>query len=310
MLSHTTLIAVVVTKEDSNLLTQGFTKYQPTKDEFKVIRWKYFYPFEKPYTDFSVGDVVMLVGKFVVKNLEQYLIASNISIIAVSGLNREFESDEIPLSVPHCMFLVLVKRDPQPIRDSTFFDVECFQYNSFTNSKRVLMKLRILYSTNVPRFAYIHAKNSIKPGRTFLVSGFVRHINPEAIAIEATDIDFMYAFNAVVNHNVQEIPSMTISIDEIESTISQTPKKNNILATNSHSTTSAPSAYASSSTEATKLQKGKKKLSDLALDCLGLNIVDEQENKSEDDNNMADDEVIDLEEQISDEKAKKRRKKN
>ncbi|CAG8440858.1 9635_t:CDS:2, partial [Cetraspora pellucida] len=79
--------------------------------------------------------------------------------------------------------------------------------------------------------------------RTFLVSGFVRRINPEAIAIEATDIDFMYASNAVVNHNVQEIPSTTISsqrsafdeiVDEIESTISQTPKKNNILATNSH----------------------------------------------------------------------------
>ncbi|CAG8476456.1 4052_t:CDS:2 [Cetraspora pellucida] len=95
----------------------------------------------------------------------------------------------------------------------------------------------------------------------------------------------MYASNAIV--------------DEIESTILQTTKKNNILVMNSHSTTSAcnlkepimlisnlASAYASSSTEATKLQTSKKKLSDLALNCLGLNIVDKQENKSKDDNNM------------------------
>ncbi|CAG8784836.1 10261_t:CDS:1, partial [Cetraspora pellucida] len=139
MPSHATLIAIVVTKEDSNSLTQGFAKYQPAKGEFKIVRWKYFYPFEKPYTDFSVGDVVMFAGKFVVENLEQYIIVSNVSVIAPNENDQELVTEEVPLSVPHCMFLVLVKRDPQMIRDATYFDAECFQYNSFTNSKRVLM---------------------------------------------------------------------------------------------------------------------------------------------------------------------------
>ncbi|CAG8574244.1 2383_t:CDS:1, partial [Scutellospora calospora] len=290
MPSHATLIAIVVTKEDSNSLTQGFAKYQADKDDFKIVRWKYFYPFEKAYTDFSVGDIVMFAGKFVVENLEQYVIASSVSVITVSGPNQEFGADEILLSAPHCIFLILVKRDSQSIRDSTYFDADCFQYNSFTNSKRVHMKLRILYPTNAPRFTYIHANNSIKSGRTFLVSGFVRRISPEVIAMEATDIDFMYASNAVVNHNVQEISSTTTSshrsvfdeiIDEIESTISQAPKKSVVLAKVSRNTASTPnfnkpimssSSLSSASTETTQLRKGKKRLANLALDCLGLDV--------------------------------------
>lgn len=43
--------------------TQGFAKYQSAETDFKIIRWKYFYPFNQPYTEFSVGDIVMFVGK-------------------------------------------------------------------------------------------------------------------------------------------------------------------------------------------------------------------------------------------------------
>ncbi|CAG8791182.1 16225_t:CDS:1, partial [Racocetra fulgida] len=39
----------------------------------------------------------------------------------------------------------------------------------------------------------MHSNNSIKPGRTFLISGFIRRITSESISVEATDIDFMYA---------------------------------------------------------------------------------------------------------------------
>ncbi|CAG8693204.1 17773_t:CDS:2, partial [Cetraspora pellucida] len=258
MPSHAMLIAIVVTKEDSNSLTQGFAKYQPAK----------------------------------VENLEQYIIVSNVSIIVPNENDQELVTEEVPLSMPHYMFLVLVKHDPQMIRDATYFDAECFQYNSFTNSKQVLMKLRILYPTNAPRFTYIHANNSIKSGQTFLVSGFVRRVNPETIAIEATDIDFMYANNAIISHNRHDVSSTTISsqhsafddiVDEIESTISQVSKKTSTR---------------------------KKKISDLALDCLGLNIVDEQESKGDDDSKAPDDEVEDLEEYVLEERPKKRRRKN
>ncbi|CAG8498027.1 16251_t:CDS:2 [Cetraspora pellucida] len=280
MPSHAMLIAIVVTKEDSNSLTQGFAKYQPAKDEFKIVHWKYFYLFEKPYTNFSVGDVVMFAGKFLVENLEQYIIVSNVSVIAPNKNDQKLVTEEVPLS-----------------------------YNSFTNSKRVLMKLRILYPTNAPRFTYIHANNSIKSGRTFLMSGFVRHVNPEAIAIEATDIDFMYANNAIISYNRHDVSSMTISsqrsafndiVDEIESTISQVSKKTSTR--NLKRLDMPPLSLTSTS--------GKKKISDLALDCLGLNVVDEQESKGNDDSKAPDDEVEDLEEYVLKERPKKRRRKN
>ncbi|CAG8795355.1 2169_t:CDS:2, partial [Cetraspora pellucida] len=118
-------------------------------------------------------------------------------------------------------------------------------------------------------------------------------VNPEAIAIEATDIDFMYANNAIISHNRHDVSSTTISsqhsafddiVDEIESTISQVSKKTSTRDLKRLDT--PPLSLTSTS---------KKKISDLALDCLGLNVVDEQESKGDDDSKAPDDEVEDLE---------------
>ncbi|CAG8650440.1 17503_t:CDS:2 [Dentiscutata erythropus] len=40
----------------------------------------------------------MFAEKFIVENLEQYVIASSVSVVTISGPNQEFEADEIPLS--------------------------------------------------------------------------------------------------------------------------------------------------------------------------------------------------------------------
>ncbi|CAG8845786.1 11509_t:CDS:1, partial [Racocetra persica] len=66
-----------------------------------------------PYTEFSAEDIVMFTEKFLVENLEQYITVSHVNIIATGDSNQEFEANEIPLSIPHCMFLVLVNRDPK-----------------------------------------------------------------------------------------------------------------------------------------------------------------------------------------------------
>ncbi|RIB12224.1 hypothetical protein C2G38_2201210 [Gigaspora rosea] len=150
MPSNATLIAIIVTKEDSNLLIQGFAKYQSTKDECKI---------------------------FIIENLEQFIIASHITVITTSDLDQEYEADKIPPNVPYCIFLVVAKRNQQSIKKTTYFDTECFY---------------------------------IKPGHTFLISEFIRYVTSESIAVEATDIDFMYAPSVNVVHNIHDSPSTTI----------------------------------------------------------------------------------------------------
>ncbi|RIB28170.1 hypothetical protein C2G38_2060016 [Gigaspora rosea] len=164
MSSHITLIIIVVTKEDSNSLTQGFAKYQP----------KYFYSFKNPYIEFS----------FVVENSEQYITASNVTVVATREPNQEFNAANIPISIPHCMLFVL--------------------YNPFTNSKNVLMRIRVLYSANSKCFTYLRANNSIRTGRTFLISGFFRYVSSDMTMKEATDIDFFIFPNAKMTFELED----------------------------------------------------------------------------------------------------------
>ncbi|CAG8691882.1 15562_t:CDS:1, partial [Gigaspora rosea] len=35
------------------------------------------------------------------------------NVIAVGDSNHEFEANEIPISIPHCMFHVIVSREPK-----------------------------------------------------------------------------------------------------------------------------------------------------------------------------------------------------
>ncbi|CAG8841672.1 5060_t:CDS:2, partial [Racocetra persica] len=155
MSSHATVIVIIVTKDNFNSLTQGFAKYQMVENDFKIIRWKYFYPFNQPYAEFSVGDVVMFTGKFIVENLEQHIGVSNACVIASNDPDHEFQAEEIPLSVPHTMFLVLVTREPKERGESTYFDA------------------------------------GIKIGKTFIVSGFIRRVTSDFTIVELTDLDFM-----------------------------------------------------------------------------------------------------------------------
>lgn len=208
MPSHSTLIVIIITKEDSNSLTQGLAKYQLAENDFSIVRWKYFYPLQQPYTEFSVGDIVMFAGKFVVENSEQCITVSCASVIAIGDPTQEFEPTEIPLSVPHCLFTVLVSRDPKECGDSTYFDAGCYQYNSHTNSKNVYMKIRAFFSTNTPRFSYLRINNSIKIGKTFVISGFIRRITSDFTMFEVTDIDFMTT-SANTIQNVQVSTSLS-----------------------------------------------------------------------------------------------------
>ncbi|CAG8547489.1 11862_t:CDS:2, partial [Racocetra fulgida] len=96
-------------------------------------------------------------------------------------------------------------------------------------------------------------------------------------------------------------------IDEIESQASQTsqaPKKGRKLTTSSHGSYSTTSVYnlnksvtsnsdlSPASNETTQLSKCKKRLSDLALDCLDLNVSNDVNEPDESDDIEPDDEAV------------------
>ncbi|RIB14082.1 hypothetical protein C2G38_2196135 [Gigaspora rosea] len=83
MPSHTTLIVIIVTKENTNLLAHGFAKYQLADNDFKIIRWKYFYPFNKPQVEFSIGDIVIhITSDFVIfEVMDIDFMTSNVNVV-------------------------------------------------------------------------------------------------------------------------------------------------------------------------------------------------------------------------------------
>ncbi|CAG8770514.1 19434_t:CDS:1, partial [Racocetra fulgida] len=155
----------------------------------------------------------------------------------------------------------------------------------------------LFYPTNAPRYSYLRANNSIKIGRTFIASGFIRRVTSDFTIVELTDLDFM-STNVNAIQNVQTSTSSLASdhrsdidliAEDVDSTTSRAPKRPHILAPRSskQGASSSPiineSAASSSSSvtpintipETVQIQKGKKKLSDLALNCLEQPTMDD-----------------------------------
>ncbi|CAG8772024.1 11387_t:CDS:1, partial [Racocetra fulgida] len=213
---------------------------------------------------------------------------------------------------------------------STYFDAGCYQYNSNTNSRNVHMKLRIFYPTNALRYSYLRFNNSIKTGKTFIVSGFIRHITPDFTIIELTDFDFI-STNANTIQNVQVSASSVASdnrsdidliAEDVESATSKPPKRSRIITSrSSKQSTSSSSVTNKSATpfltsvtpaginlKTVQIQKGKNKLSDLALNCLETTVEDNiRDERVYPENVSEDDDLEYLREQDVEEEPKKKR---
>ncbi|CAG8509453.1 8061_t:CDS:1 [Gigaspora margarita] len=300
MPSHTTLIVIIITKENTNSLAHGFVKYQLAENDFKIIYWRYFYPFNKPQVKFMIGDIILFAGKFVIKNLEQHITVSYANVIAAGNPNHEFEANKIPISVPHCMFHITISYEPKECRESMYFEARCYQYNLHTNSKNVYMKLRIFYSTNALQFSYLCANSSIRMGRSFIVSGFVSCITSDFVIFEVTNVDFM-ASNVNVVQNAQLSITSNISerrsdidmiVEDTDSNILWAVKRpcrliprllkqsSGLFAVMNEAAAPSqdPALSTNISANTVRIQKNKNKLSDLALNILELSTVNSAQN--------------------------------
>ncbi|CAG8732604.1 11508_t:CDS:1, partial [Racocetra fulgida] len=154
---------------------------------------------------------------------------------------------------------------------------------------------------------------------TFIVSGFIKRITPDFTIIEITDVDFVTT-NANVIQNAQPNLSSVVSehpsdidliAEDTNSTMLRTPKRLRGLGSNTFDQDTSTSSIINESpaplpnpmlstdinAKTVQIQKGKKKLSDLALRILEpIDDVQDQSIRSED--MPEDDELEILDEQL------------
>lgn len=285
MPSHSSLIVLIVAKDDKTSFAQGLAKYQLDQNVFQTIRWKYFYPFNKPRLEFSSGDILFFEGKFVIEDGSEYITVAYASLVSIGDPDDGFKADEIPLCIPHFMSPASVKHNSKLFNEKIYFVVECRVYNSFT-AREVRMEIIVSYPAQATRFE--HLKDRITVGRSFVVSGFIK-FESNNITLEATDIDYLSSFNAnynlsndalSINSNTSNLNSnsdINLIANEFKSTNSQPLRKRKLVPTSvNYNTNSSLNEMSQESMSVnagvTPKQKRKKRLTDLALDSLGLNV--------------------------------------
>ncbi|CAG8805756.1 2406_t:CDS:1, partial [Racocetra persica] len=232
MPSHIALIVAITSVKNSRSCSYGYAKYKISDETSQTIRWKYFFPTSEQPQLFASGDLVFISGKYVAENSEQCITITYASIIDNKNPNREFDMRDVPICIPHCMFSVIVNRNPKDVEEFIHFGVESTEYNAVTGTSNVKMQMTVLYSSQSSRFKnYLGPSGSnIKLGNTYFVSGLIKFSTTGKMVIEATDIDYFKTLT--LNYNASESSSSTIPrsrsiidivTDDIESITIQTP---------------------------------------------------------------------------------------
>ncbi|CAG8829199.1 40047_t:CDS:1, partial [Gigaspora margarita] len=230
MVFYVSLLVVIIPAKNSRLCSNGIAKYKLTKELSQTIKFKYFFPTDKPFQTFANGDIVFISGKFIVKNMEPCFSIAYLSIIDSGNPDREFNTTNVPITILYCMYSVTVNREPKSVEEFVHFGVESIEYNSVTGNSNVKMDMIIIYPQQSPRFKYLRNLGSnIKIRSTYFVSGLFKFSKSGKMIIEATDIDSL------------KTPTVNISrIESSSSTIANTLSIIDIIDDDIDSTTMQP----------------------------------------------------------------------
>lgn len=235
---HASIVVFITTKNENNSFTQGTAQYQPSEHTFTTIHWKRFDSTDSSKTDFSVGDIVSIAGKFVVENSEQFITIASATVVDKKDSKDEFDAELIPLNTPHVMLNVTVTRDLKTSGDTIHFGVETREYNSCTGNHDIHMPITVFYPVQRSRFNHLRA--NLKINKPLMVSGFLHIIKSTVTMVEATDVDYL---KQEVNYNITKNPLQTTTktftdldriADEIHATTSspiQKKKMNRLMIT-------------------------------------------------------------------------------
>ncbi|CAG8851420.1 38077_t:CDS:2, partial [Gigaspora margarita] len=164
---------------------------------------------------FASRDIVFISGKFIVENLEPCFTIAYSTIVNSDNPNREFNTSDVPISMPYCLYSVIVNHEPKKVANFIHFGVETVEYNSVTGKSDVKMDMTIIYPSESPRFKYLGELGKIM--------------------IEATDIDYLKTSTiSISGTESSRSTTNTLSIidiidDDIDSVSIQQPQRQHEL---------------------------------------------------------------------------------
>ncbi|CAG8793437.1 23898_t:CDS:2, partial [Racocetra persica] len=133
MVSHISLLVVIIAIKNSPLCMQSLAKYKISKELSQTIKFKYFFTTNQSSHIFKNSDLVFISGKYVVENSEPCFIIAYSSIVDNKNPNREFDMTAISVYIPHCIYSVVINREPKEVKEFIHFGAETVEYNSVTD---------------------------------------------------------------------------------------------------------------------------------------------------------------------------------
>ncbi|CAG8458730.1 661_t:CDS:2 [Scutellospora calospora] len=216
MLSHLALLVIITTIKNNSLCSYSLAKYKLSEQTSYTISWKYFFSTNGLSRLFTPNDLMLISGRFVIKNSKQCMTIAYTTIFYNGYTNYEFKFIDVLICIPYYMFSILVN-----------------QYNSITGFTNVKIEITVFYSSKSIKFKHLEFLGSnIKVENTYLISGFFKFSNSDKMIIEATDID--YSRPLPLNFNISKNFSNTLSntrliidiiADDIDSITDQSSKE-------------------------------------------------------------------------------------
>ncbi|CAG8613917.1 21369_t:CDS:1 [Racocetra persica] len=209
MVSHVSLLVVIITAKNSSSCSQGLAKYKIYEELSQTIKFKYFFSTNQSPHVLANGNLVFISGKYIVENSEPCFTIAYSSIIGKNP-NYGFDMTAIPICIPHCIYSVIVNREPKEVKEFIHFGAETVEYNSVTGKPDVKIDLTIIYPSQSSRFKYLGPSGSnIKSLSTYFISGFLKFSKSGKMMIEATNVDYLKT--STISITASKTSSLTIA---------------------------------------------------------------------------------------------------
>ncbi|CAG8647902.1 21617_t:CDS:1, partial [Gigaspora margarita] len=208
MVIHVLLIVDMITVKNNSLSLHGLVKYKISNKFSQMIKFKYFLSTNQSPLIFTTGNIVFILGKYIIENSELCFTIAYSSIIGNENPNHEFNTTALPICIPHCMYSLIVSREAKKVSEFVHFGAETIEYNSITGKLDVKMDFMIIYPFQSPRFKHLGPLGSnIKLHSTYFISGLFRFSKTGKMMIEATEINYLR--NSTISIIIPESSSST-----------------------------------------------------------------------------------------------------
>ncbi|RIB18644.1 hypothetical protein C2G38_2184009 [Gigaspora rosea] len=133
---HASVVVFITTKNENNSFIHGMAQYQSSENVFSTIHWKRFDSSDKSDNNFSVGYIVSITGKFVIKNSDQFITITSATIVDKKDSTDEFNSEIIPFNTLHLMFNATVTHDLKTSGETIHFGLMKFATTSSIHNNK------------------------------------------------------------------------------------------------------------------------------------------------------------------------------